>query len=1005
MFLLTKRFATVLLLLSCSLAHGSEVATNDSASWSFRDWQTEDGLPDNSVTSVGQTPDGFLWVATYGGLMRFDGASFSTIPLPSLFKKSVRAMLLDHLGHFWLGMDSGSVVFLDEKKTRSFGNADGLPPERIAVMAEDREGAIWIFYSTTLCRIKNGQISRFIGTEDLPVGVNPWLTTDAHGEVWFSKGGQVGVFREGKLQRKISFNETAIRLCGAKSSGLWLCVGPRLLKYEENHEPVDIARLPNNIEPQVIFEDKTGALWIGTVADGLYRVKGGVLEKIPTSQQSVNCVSEDREGNIWVGTRGGGLNLIRASAVKMIGRDTGLPFESVASVCQDTEGVMWVASQSGVLSKFQNGKWQVIGADAGWTNDAATCVVADKKGGVWVGARNRTLNYFCNGIWRTWQRADNLHGGSVHLIFVAANDDVWVVTGSPSRLQRLRDGKLAEPLVLPGESRTIRAMAESLDGTLWIGTLEGQVLRVNNSSLIVETNVVERSGSAVRVLETTGDGSLLIGYAGAGIGRLKGGKFSLVTSANGLRDDFASQLLLDNYGDVWVVGNRGLFKVALTELADVADGRAEKLRSQIFGRDEGLPNYQPNFANFPNVCKDDAGHLWFALRSGLLLVQPGNISANPVPPPVVVEQVSVDDQPAAVYDSGSPLQTDSGNGLPDLRRTNVVLHVAPGQRKLEFEFAALSFASPGNVQFRYRLENFDEKWTEVRTPERNAKYPHLAAGKYRFHVLACNNAGTWNDSGAMVTVVVEPYFWQQWWFRAVVLMVFTISVVAIVRYVSFRRLRARMEVLEQQAAIERERTRIARDMHDEIGAKLTRLSLLSEMAGVNPAMPDSARSDVKEISETARETIRSFEEVVWAVNPRNDKLADLVHYLCRYAEDYFEGSALQCVIDLPPKIPAVVLPTEVRRQVFLAAKEALNNTLKHAKASRVRLQLACGADDFKISISDDGCGFDSASPPRRSGGGNGLENMRVRLHSIGGRFEYCSRPGGGTQIDLIAPAK
>jgi signal transduction histidine kinase len=192
-------------------------------------------------------------------------------------------------------------------------------------------------------------------------------------------------------------------------------------------------------------------------------------------------------------------------------------------------------------------------------------------------------------------------------------------------------------------------------------------------------------------------------------------------------------------------------------------------------------------------------------------------------------------------------------------------------------------------------------------------------------------------------------------------------------------------------------------MHDEVGAKLTRLSLLSEMAGSHSEMPSSARGDVKEISDTARETIRSFEEIVWAVNPRNDTLADLIHYLCRYAEDYFESSRVQCAFDLPPEIQTVVLPTEVRHQVFLAAKEALNNVLKHSNAGRVQVHLAVGADEFKIIIEDDGCGFDTGAPPKRPGGGNGLENMRERLQGIGGRFDCNSQFNQGTRIVFNVP--
>ena len=710
------------------------IAAPEPANWSHRAWTTDEGLPDNSVTGVAQTADGFLWVATYGGLMRFNGESFAAVQLPSLLKKSVRTMLLDRHGRFWLGIDTGAVICLETNAARTFGGGDGLPGDRVAAMAEDHAGDIWIVYSTMLCRIKDGRVTRFTATEGLPAGINAWVASDASGELWFSKGGQVGIFRDGNLLTKLSFKETSVRICGAAASGLWICAGSRLLKYDGNREPVECSQLPTNAEPQVLFQDRAGALWIGTAADGLFRFQSGMLEKVPTSHQSVYCLNEDREGNLWAGTRGGGLNLVRRSAVELIARENGLPFESVASVCEDAAGWIWVASQSGVLTRYRDGKWDVIGADAGWTNDAATCVAADKNGGVWVGARDRTLHFFQDGVWRAWQRQDGLHNGSVHLIFVAANDDVWVVTGSPSRLQQLHGGKIVATYDLPGENRTIRAMAEGAEGTIWIGTLEGRVLRVSGASLVRETAVTEAGGAPVRALQTTADGALWIGYAGAGVGRLKAGKLSRLTTADGLMDDFASQLLADARGGLWVVGNHGLFQVPLAELTAVAEGRADHLRSLVFGRNEGLPNFQPNSASFPNACAGRDGRLWFATRSGLLTVRPESIHANPLLPPVLLERVSVDDKTAALYDANSPLQTEKDNGLPDLRQSRIELPLPPRHRKLEFEFAALSFASPENVQFRYRLDNYDDKWIEAGT-QRSAKYPRLPAGHYQFHVL------------------------------------------------------------------------------------------------------------------------------------------------------------------------------------------------------------------------------------------------------------------------------
>jgi signal transduction histidine kinase/ligand-binding sensor domain-containing protein len=993
--------SALLLLGGLSGVFSARLAADDSA-WAYRAWQTDEGLPDNSVTGLAQTGDGYLWVATYGGLLRFNGADFAPVQLPSLQGKSLRTMLLDRHGRFWLGIDTGSVICLEAETSQVFDARDGLPTERMAAMAEDGEGAIWVAYPSALCRIKDGRLTRFTQTEGWPTGFNCWVTSDAKGELWYSKGGQVGVFRGEKLVQVMPPQETVIRICGSVVPGLWICAGAHLLKYNEGRGPVECALLPTNAEPQTLFEDRAGALWIGTVADGLFRYQDGVLQKVPTSHQSIYCVSEDREDNIWVGTRGGGLNLIIPKAANLVGREQGLPFESVSSVCEDTEGTIWAASQSGILARCRAGKWEMVGPEAGWTGGAATCVAADRQGGIWVGTRDRTLRYFHDGIRGTWQRQDGLHNGSVHMIFVATNDDVWVVTGVPSHLQQLHEGKIVASLDLPGENRTIRAMAQGADGTLWIGTFEGQILRVSGNALVVERAAAGPSGRSVRALQTTPDGSLWIGYAGAGLGWLKDGKYARITTAEGLRDDFASQLLADGRGGLWIVGNHGLFQEQLPELTLAADGRNGRLRSLMFGRNEGLPNFQPYSANFPNVCRSADGRLWFATQSGLLTVHPENIHENPVPPPVLLEQVSVDDRPVALYDARSTVRTADGSGLTDLRPPTASLRIPPGHRKLEFEYAALSFASPENVQFRYRLDNFDEQWIEAGT-QRSAKYPHLPAGDYRFHVLACNNAGVWSEAGAVLDIVVTPFFWQTWWFRGLVVLGFTASVVSVVRYVSFRRLRARMHQLEHLSALEKERTRIARDMHDEVGAKLTRLSLLSEMVVGHPELSLSAQEDVGEISNTARETIRSFEDIVWAINPRNDTLADLVHYLCRFAEDYFDASPVRCGFDLPADIPGFPLPTEVRHHVFLAAKEALNNVLKHARASQVRVRLVLEPAVFKIVIEDNGCGFDPVAPPKRSGGGNGLGNMRDRLAGIGGRFDCDSQPGRGTCIVFTVP--
>lgn len=306
------------------------------------------------------------------------------------------------------------------------------------------------------------------------------------------------------------------------------------------------------------------------------------------------------------------------------------------------------------------------------------------------------------------------------------------------------------------------------------------------------------------------------------------------------------------------------------------------------------------------------------------------------------------------------------------------------------------------MQLRYRLRNFDQGWTEAGT-SRTARYPRLPAGEYQFEVEACNEAGIWSETPRRVALRVLPFFWQTWWFQTGMLLLFTGGVVGLVRYFSFRRLRRELARLEQQEMLHRERARIARDMHDEVGAKLSRLSLLSDLAGQQAHLPAPARDEVREISETARETIRSFDEIVWAVNPRNDTLANLANYLCRFAEELFEGSPVQCIFDLPTEIPPVELSTEERHHVFLAAKEALNNIVKHAAAQHVTLRLRMLPTAYEFQFEDDGRGV--AADRWRTGDGNGLRNMRDRMAMVGGEFFLAPGAQGGTLLTLRVPLK
>ena len=969
--------------------------------WLTRTWQTDEGLPDNNVTGVAQTADGHLWIATLGGLMRFDGEhfeEFSPTHLPKVPNHVVRTMYLDRHERLWLVMDRGAVIRVDETSAHVFDPTNGFAYWRATTVAEDNEAGVWFAYGNEVFRIRGDQVDRFGPEQGLPAGGNTWLATDKPGQLWFARGPQVGVFRDGRWQTLLTLDSSPIRLAAARSGGIWICTPTRVLKFAEGGEPKEFAQLPAQVTVQAMLEDHTGALWIGTAADGLLRLDGNELDPVAVSHPEITALTEDHEGNLWVGTAGGGLNMLRPRAIDLIGAQAGLPFESVRSVCQDTEGTVWVALQNGSLARGHGNQWTAVTDVDGWPGGNVNCVAPDHEGGVWIGTRDRGLQRWQSGKFKEWGRREGLNSQNVRSLLQATNGDLWIASDSPTRLWLFKDGKFHE-LQLPPRVRAIRALAEGVDGTIWAGSSDGQILRIQGRTVVNELGAQKDPPFSVRCLLTTADGSLWIGYANWGVGRWHDGHYARVSMAQGLYNDYISQMLSDGQGSLWLTGNHGLFQVRLDELVAVAEGRSAHLRSIAYGRSEGLPSLQPVNENNPTAWRGNDGQLWFSTRNGLLKVLPDEIRDNPIPPAVLVDEVTVDDQPVALYESRFPLRTPEESSLMDLRAPGTLLQLPPRHDKIEFTFTALSFNSPENVQFRYRLKGFDTQWIEAGT-QRSAKYPRLLAGNYEFEVTACNEAGVWNTTGFRLPFVVQPFFWQTWWFRALLVLTFTAVVIAMVRYVSFRRLRHRMRLLEHQAVLDKERARIAKDLHDDLGASMTQMTLVLELAMQQRSEPDAVISTVQDGLLAAREAIKSLDAAVWAVNPANNTLPELVAYIGQFGMEFLQQANIRCVLDLPDHPPERPVSAELRHSLFLIVKEALNNVVRHAQAGEVRLQISLTAATLDLLIADNGRGIERTPDDTLA---DGLRNMRQRAEELNAQFQIVSAPGAGTKISVRYP--
>jgi signal transduction histidine kinase/ligand-binding sensor domain-containing protein len=1012
--LLYRRFGAALFLaLSAATA-----AAGPGSAWLTRAWQTEEGLPNTYVNSVVQGEDGFIWIATPVTVARFDGVRFTRFPFRNEDDsepryqggrqyQAARRIVPSRNGGLYITPVRGPAVYLSPDYSQVSTPATGLPPgSSPATSFEDRHGDFWLAAAGKIVRIHQGEPTQFGEAEGVPRGNVYSLTEDGAGMVWLVKGNVgsgsiVKAFKNGRFEQVTVVNGMA-RLAATRSNGVWLANPERLFKCDASGALEDYGPFqPQNsaTEVQGLLEDHAGAVWIGTDGNGLFR-RGGLVqteasaearvELVPTSYPKILCLMEDRENNLWVGTGGGGLDRISPRGVQMEGVASGSSLMGIQSVCEDAEGTMWGATQNGLLVCRHGEAWSPAPAKA---PGRVTCVAADRSGTVWIGTQDRALHCWREHRFTTWDDSAGVAGNSIVALLPSSKEDLWIAEFSLNGVQCLHEGKLRS-LTFAGDTGRINAMAEDAAGRIWIGTSTGLLLLADGDRLVDETSRTGASARTIRSLYAAPDGALWIGYGGWGLGRLKDNHFASLRAEQGLPDNYISQMIGDDQGWLWFgAAEHGIFKIRQQQLEQALDDNTTRLRPILYGRNEGLLGMEV-FGYTPGACRSRDGRLWIPMRKALAVVDPKILHENPRPPKVILTQVLLDGLPIASYGGVAFTQQ-----LANLKTLKTPLRLPPRHRRLDIDFAALSFNAPENVHFQYQLEGVDNNWTEAE-PQRRVTYSRLAARDYRFRVRACNADGLWSEASSPLALTVTPFVWQRWWFQLAVVVLFTSAVVAGVRYVSFRRLRLELRLLEQQAVLDKERTRIARDLHDDLGCSLTHVALLLEMNEQQAANGNGPNGKSQVCSPMVRNVIKSVDEIVWAINPRNDNLQYLADYIVEFSVNFLHAAGIRPRVDLPERIPERAVSPEVRHNLFLVVKEALNNIVRHADASEARFRLTTTNAELSIVIEDNGCGFER---PPESASADGLRNMRQRMEEIGGGLQIESKPGKGTKVSLSYP--
>jgi len=987
------RATAVALLCWCSLLSGigqaSETRVLSGSPYVVDVWGTADRLPDDTVISMVQAHDGYLWVGTLHGLARFDGLHFAPFDETDLAGSRIVHLFESSRSNLWVGTDNaGIVVFKENGEIDRLTARQGVPGGQLSSASEDDNGTIWI-------RLANGAVGRSWSNSVEPVyGQFSFVVPEKNGPLWLATDSELFpiITPPGSaamiLQQNMQVPVTELKyLLASKSGGYWRFAGGRVEKWKNNRRELDLGPYPWSSTHQVMAacEDDRGNLIVGTYGDGVYWFDGDgkfthILSEL--SHSFVLSLTFDSEGNLWVGTNGRGLNRVKKRAFGLLSESKD---SVVQSVTPDRQGGLWIGYNGNRVEHLKNGIPEEFGPVDNPQDASSTyvkTVFVDKDGRVFAGIfgfSGPRLFEFNAGKFVPVAGSDR----NISAIHQDRKGQIWIGTEGGLRLLNGKDLELKDGL----PAMDVHAIADDADGNLWVGTGGGLICL--RDGRITEFHKKDGLPSEdISSLLADADGALWIGTRGNGLARFAKNRWTYYTTGEGLAGNSIGYLVEDNETNLWLGSNSGLMRITKKSLDDVANGVAHSINCRAYVEGDGLLTRECTEGSQPAAYAETNGTLWFPTTRGLVFVNPAALKRNLQEPPVVIESVLVDRRRQ---------NTNLFGGSPS------EIIVPPGRRDLEIHYASLNLGAADRSRFKYRLnEQQETAWTDDASANRVASYSKLPPGTYHFQVTACNEDGVWSSHPATLTVIVQPSFWQQDWFRGVVAVSLLAAIAGLVYYFSTQKLQRQLVQMRQQETLEHERGRIARDLHDQLGANLTQVALLAEMAESDKNIPAEVEEHAQQITLTARETTKALDEIVWAINPSNDTLEGLVNYAGKYAQEYFALAGLRYRVDIPNQLPDVILAPDVRHNVFLAFKESVNNVVKHAQATEVHIRLRLDQSSFAFEIEDNGRGPAGAE---QKSGRNGLRNMRRRMEDVGGNFSIGPATGQGTVVRLTAPIK